>query len=156
MAKRDRLTIHTWDGVTVIDIGAMDIWDGCDLALLRETLVELIERQGRPAVGVNMSHVKYIPSGFFGMLFDWHERGTAIRLYSPQPNVARMLWFRQFFKPVGDDCYLLVSEPMESLVAAEQTGWIDEADWDDLDDPQSVVAFSGREKTFPNFSTNRE
>lgn len=151
MAKRDRMTIHTWDGVTVLDLGDMDIWDGCDLALLRETLVNLIEGEGRRAIGVNMTHVKYIPSGFFGMLYDWHERGVAIRLYSPQPNVARMLWFRQFFEHMGHDSYLLVSEPKESVVESEEAAWQDRDDWDDLDDPHSVPALVVREKPSQSF-----
>ena len=49
-----------------------------------------------------MTFVKYIPSGFFGMLFDWHETGVKIRLYTPQPNVRRMLWFDRFFEPIND------------------------------------------------------
>ena len=54
-----------------------------------------------------MSHVKYIPSGFFGMLFDWYEQGVRIRLFSPQPNVARMLWFNRFFETVSEGCHEL-------------------------------------------------
>jgi hypothetical protein len=41
------------------------------------------------------------------MLYDWYETGIQIRLYAPQPNVRRMLWFSRFFEPVGNDCHLL-------------------------------------------------
>ena len=58
----------------------------------------------RRRIGIDMSHVKYIPSGFFGMLFDWYETGVQIRLYSPQPNVRRMIWFNQFFA-VATECF---------------------------------------------------
>ena len=102
MASRfDRIAIHNWDGVAVLDLGQIDIWDGADLSLLRETLVDQIERKKQRLIGVNIDWVKYIPSGFFGMLFDWYERGTAIFLYSPQPNVANMVSFKQFFRPPG-------------------------------------------------------
>ena len=105
--KKNRMTIHHLNGVTVLDLGNMDIWDGADLALLRETLNRLVEGDRCRSVGVNMQHVKYIPSGFFGMLYDWHDHGVAIRLYTPQPNVENMLWFRQFFNQFPDDAACL-------------------------------------------------
>lgn len=128
-SRKARLTIHQWDGVTVIDLGPMDIWDGADMALLRETLTRLIERERCHKVGVNMRHVKYIPSGFFGMLFDWHDRGIEMSLFTPQANVSRMLWFRQFFDPQLNGRFLLRSEPREAIYAVP-----DEPEWDDLDE----------------------
>ena len=122
-SRHDRMALHDWDGVTVLDLGEMDIWDGADLSLLRETLVRVIETERRPAVGVNMEHVKYIPSGFFGMLFDWHERGTPIFLYRPQPNVANMLWFRQFFETNGSGRFQLLSEPKYELAVESTSEW---------------------------------
>ncbi|MCY2963827.1 MAG: hypothetical protein NT069_09310 [Planctomycetota bacterium] len=101
------LRIYPVDGVTVLHLGEMEIWDGADMALLRETLTQLIKHEKRRSIGVDMTYVKYIPSGFFGMLFDWHEQGTTIRLYTPQPNVRRMLWFDRFFEPLSDTDYEL-------------------------------------------------
>src|SRR5215471_3694407 len=86
------------DDFTVLHLGEMEIWDGADMALLRESLTRLIWSEKKARIGIDMTHVKYIPSGFFGMLFDWFETGVRIRLYSPQPNVRRMLWFNQFFE----------------------------------------------------------
>ena len=71
MASKKNLRLYTQCGVTVLDLGEMEIWDGADLALVRETLTRLIVGEKCRGVGVNMSYVKYIPSGFFGMLFDW-------------------------------------------------------------------------------------
>ncbi len=68
--RKDRMKLHVRDKVTVMDLGVMDIWDGADLSLLRETLASLIEVEKCRHIGVEMEHVKYIPSGFFGMLFD--------------------------------------------------------------------------------------
>jgi hypothetical protein len=99
------------DGFTVLELGNMEIWDGADMALLRETLTRLIKAEKHLAIGVDMTYVKYIPSGFFGMLFDWFETGVQIRLYTPQPNVRNMLWFHQFFEAVGHDSYELAPQP---------------------------------------------
>ncbi|MBI3866323.1 MAG: STAS domain-containing protein [Planctomycetia bacterium] len=100
------------DGFTVLELGSMEIWDGADMALLRESLTRLIKAEKHRAIAVDMTYVKYIPSGFFGMLFDWFETGVRIRLYSPQPNVRKMLWFNQFFDAVGHDGFDLAPQPV--------------------------------------------
>ena len=107
--RKERITINQHGQFLVLELKGVEIWDGADLALLRDTLTELIERGCRFA-GVAMASVKYIPSGFFGMLFDWQDRGVSIRLYDPQPNVNRMLWFRQFFQHLGGGVYGMRTE----------------------------------------------
>lgn len=138
MARKNRMTLHSWHGYTVLDLGDMDIWDGADLALLRDTLAQVIVHEGCRRVGVNMRYVKYIPSGFFGMLYDWLERGVSIRLYRPQPNVANMLWFRKFFEHLGEGCFRLLSEPKANAYAPEED-W-SEYSWDYDDEESSVAA----------------
>jgi hypothetical protein len=108
--KIDTSLIQTLpDGSHVIRLGTMEIWDGADLALLRETLVYIFHQLRSRDFGVDMSYVKYVPSGFFGMLFDWHEMDVRINLYSPQPQIMSMLWFRKFFHVVADGVYQLNS-----------------------------------------------
>jgi hypothetical protein len=125
-SRKDRMTIHEVDGVTVLNLGPVEIWDGADLALLRDTFTRLIQRERRRRIGVDMSTVQYVPSGFFGMLFDWHERGIAMHLYAPRPRVSNMLWFRQFFDHVTNGTYLLQSEPKELLVFDDSCDWGEE------------------------------
>jgi anti-anti-sigma regulatory factor len=107
MANKKFLRVFPDEQVTVLDLGEMEIWDGADMALLRESLTRLIKSEKRRSIGIDMRHVKYIPSGFFGMLFDWYETGVQIRLYGPQPNVRRMLWFNRFFEHIAEDCHEL-------------------------------------------------
>lgn len=141
-SKKKPIAIHQWNGYRVIDLGEVEIWDGANLALLRETLTRLIAADGHTKIGVNMRYVKYIPSGFFGMLYDWHEQGISIRLYSPQPHVQNMLWFRQFFDPVDGDeeCFRLIREERETLVPQTEPEWSEEIDWGFEDESQSVAA----------------
>jgi hypothetical protein len=129
MAKKNRMTIHFRDQFAVLDMGDIEIWDGADLALLRETLIHLIEREERKFVGVDMRYVKYVPSGFFGMLYDWHEKGVAVRLYAPQPRVKNMLWFRQFFDRVEEETFTLLSNPKHQMLPAKPTGWKSDIPW---------------------------
>lgn len=91
------------DGSHVVFMGDAEIWDGADLALLRETFVYLYHQARSRSFGVDMSFVKYAPSGFFGMLCDWREMGVEVRLYAPQPAIANTVWFKQFFTAVGGD-----------------------------------------------------
>lgn len=113
--RRNRVQIDDREGYRVLDLGHIEIWDGADLALIRDMMVETIEK-GATHVGVDMTYVKYIPSGFFGMMFDWLEQGIPVRLYTPQPNVANMLWFRQFFLLASEGVYDMVAEPKAELV----------------------------------------
>ncbi|MGH7127488.1 MAG: hypothetical protein ACREJB_10970 [Planctomycetaceae bacterium] len=137
--KPDRMTLHERDGYTVMDLGAMDIWDGADLALLRETLLHLLEIRRCRGIGVDMTHVKYIPSGFFGMLYDCLEKGVAVRLYTPQANVARMLWFQQFFGHLGGGTYQLQREPKDDLGGRGGPRW-ERDDWAGDEESATVAA----------------
>jgi hypothetical protein len=128
MSKKP-LRLDSRDGFTVLELGSMEIWDGADMALLRESLTRLIKGEKHGAIAIDMRYVKYIPSGFFGLLFDWFETGVRIRLYSPQPNVRKMLWFDQFFEADGQDGFNLAPpqapefEPqymMDDLAAANR------------------------------------
>lgn len=111
-ARKERVTRTIRDGVSVVDLGAMDIWDGAELCLLRETLVHMVHTERHQTIGIDMKQVKFLPSGFFGMLYDWHERGIRVVLFAPQPQICNMLWFRQFFNRI---------EPVVSQTDAENT-----------------------------------
>lgn len=118
--KRQRLNISTNEHSAVVSLEDMEIWDGADLALLREVLTRLIEKDGFRSLGVDLSCVKYIPSGFFGMLFEWYDAGLQIRLYSPQENVAQMLWFRMFFAHEEGESYRLCDDAVKNNSPGEQ------------------------------------
>ncbi len=91
------LTLTLKGPATVLDIGKMEIWDGADLSLIRDTIFRLVNEEGIASVGIDVSRVQHVPSGFFGMLFDWYEQGVTIRLHEPRERVRKMLWFRKFF-----------------------------------------------------------
>ena len=133
MARKKRSLIEVRDGFHVVVMGDMEIWDGADLALLRETLAKLVDTENRPAIGVDLRFVKYIPSGFFGMLYDYTDRGVSVRLYSPQAHIANMLWFREFFEPVDGEAFNLVvkaqtTHSARSAIAAGKAPWSDDED----------------------------
>jgi hypothetical protein len=83
------------------------IWRGKQLSLLRDTLIQIVGRQMRRVVGVDLKGVHDLPSGFFGTLCEWHDRGVVVRIYSPEPRIREMYWFQQFFAVETADCFRL-------------------------------------------------
>lgn len=112
------MTIERRDGIVVLGMGEIEIWDSADLALLRDTLVQLIDKRRCIAVGIDIRYVKGLPSGFFGMLCSWLEsRGVnAVYLFSPQPSIREMLWFRLFFQLKGGESYVMLRNPKSELL----------------------------------------
>lgn len=152
LRKKHRLTVRTEENLAIVALDDMEIWDGADLALLRETLTNLIEKEGYRAIGVDLSAVKYIPSGFFGMLFEWYEQGMKVQLYSPQSNVVQMLWFRMFFVLTEEGVYQLNDDEMRHNSPNEQVAYHrrefmpddDSIDEDDGEDQIKAVRYGVR------------
>ena len=126
MARKHQMMLEKLGGYQVIKLGPIEIWDGSDLSLLRETLSELVERGGVTRVGIDMSHVKYVPSGFFGMLFEWSEQGATICLDDPCERIRNMIWFRQFMAPIADSRFRLETDAVQPV----PLGFGDEPEWD--------------------------
>ncbi len=113
-----RLQVSTEGKIAVLDMGTVEIWDGADLVLLRDTLVEIRSDNRHPKIGINMQHVKSLPSGFFGMLLAWSDKNGpgSVFIISPGESVRGMLWFRLFFDAVAPDRYVLRKEPKSRLI----------------------------------------
>lgn len=132
MAERKNthgLTLQRQRAATIIDIGDMEIWDGADLSLIRDTLTRLIHKERRRSIAIQMRTVKYVPSGFFGMLYDWWEQGISVRLIAPQARVERMLWFQRFFEHEGGDSYVL-REDLHTAADFTDRDDADDGSWD--------------------------
>ncbi len=143
MAERkslDGLTLRDHQGTRLMALGDMEIWDGADLSLLRDGMNHVILKEKRESVAIDMTYVKYVPSGFFGMLFDWFEKGVTVRLFSPQECVANMLWFRQFFDAESDGWHIL-HNGLAANVPARSADWTEE-EWDAHDDRTPTVSAS--------------
>jgi hypothetical protein len=69
--------------------------------------------------------------------------GVAIRLFTPQPRVANMLWFRQFFAEQSKGAYLLQSEPKEMLAFDDSCDWNDEEEEVWVEGPRRSVGALG-------------
>ncbi|HEX6987124.1 MAG TPA: hypothetical protein VF170_17225, partial [Planctomycetaceae bacterium] len=98
--RRAERIVREREGIPVVSLGKANIWDFGDLVRLREVASGLLA-QGRRTIGIDLSHVGCLPSGFMNMLCEWQERGFEVYLFDPRPNVREMLWFRHFTEPVS-------------------------------------------------------
>jgi len=118
--RPQRLSCRVQDETAIVCLNDMEIWDGADLSKLREVLTKMIFEDGYRSIGVDLSTVKYIPSGFFGMLYEWYESGVEVTLCSPRRHVAEMLWFRMFFVCESGDTYRLSDADVRHNTPNEQ------------------------------------
>lgn len=110
-SRKKQVTISYETETAVLNLGEHEIWDGADLAVLREALSQLMLDEGILSVTLEMQYVKALPSGFFGMLHEWLEKveGSSIFLDDPQPQIQNMLWFQEFTLPLPASRYELAA-----------------------------------------------
>ena len=122
MKKKHRVNLRMVDDTAIIGLDVLEIWDGADLIILREALAALVESDGHLSIGVDVSSVMHIPSGFFGMLYEWYESGVEVLLYGPGTHVRNMLWFRMFFRehPLRRDIFRLTDADVRNHTPNQQ------------------------------------
>lgn len=122
MKKKHRVNLRMVDHTAMIGLDVLEIWDGADLIVLREALAALIESDGHLSIGIDLSSVMHIPSGFFGMLFEWYESGVEVLLYAPGTHVRNMFWFRMYFRehPLRRDIFRLTDADVRDNTPNEQ------------------------------------
>ncbi len=123
MQENEPITVQVQDDMVIVAIGKQGIWDGSDLSRLRQALLSQVDGEKCHTIGLDMTYVKHLGTGFFGQLCHWHEKGFAIRLYSPQSCVRQMHWFRMFFELLSDDCFVLLSESKQSVARSTFPEW---------------------------------
>ncbi|MBL4885389.1 MAG: hypothetical protein JKY95_12750 [Planctomycetaceae bacterium] len=137
--RHQRISVQELNGTVSLDMGAIEIWDGADLALLRETVARLTEQEQKKSLSFAMTHVKYVPSGFFGMLLDCYDRGIRIQLVCPTHYVTGMLWFQRFFAKSSQEAYQLHSGPEENIPHDQPLPWASDKDQEIWDANQTQV-----------------
>ena len=100
------VTMH--NGVPVIGLGRAQAWDYGDLVRLRETATRLLA-EGHRSIGIDMSRILYLPSGFMNMLCEWTDREIHVFLYHPEENVREMVWFGEFMERAGDGAFRVIN-----------------------------------------------
>ena len=110
--RRAQRVVGERNGIAVVSLGEANVWDFGDLVRLREVATSLIS-EGRRQIGIDLSHVGCLPSGFMNMLCEWQERGLAVYLFEPRANVREMVWFQKFTEPVSATAFRMTCSPPE-------------------------------------------
>lgn len=98
--RRRQRIVREENGMAIVSLGEANVWDYGDLVRLRET-ANALASAGRRRIGIDLSHVAYLPSGFMNMLCEWTERGFEVSLLNPRRNVRDMRWFSEFSYPTS-------------------------------------------------------
>lgn len=106
--RRMERVVQMRNNIPVISLGRAQAWDYGDLVRLRQSAGTLF-KAGYHRIGIDMSRVIYLPSGFMNMLCEWTDRGTEVLLYHPAANVRQMLWFVEFVESVGDGAFRVIN-----------------------------------------------
>lgn len=106
--RRMERVVRMRGGVPVIGLGSAQAWDYGDLVRLRQTAGQLFHA-GYHQIGIDMSRVVYLPSGFMNMVCEWADLGVEVLLYHPVANVRRMIWFGEFMRPAGDGAFRVIN-----------------------------------------------
>lgn len=116
MLSKNLATVTDLDGIAVHRMPAGIVWEGSELAIIRDSLY-VSHEAGHKRLGVSVDGVRVLPSGFFGLLCDWNDKGVEVYLFDPLPNVQAMLWFRVMFRVAGKGWRLIIasSAPREAV-----------------------------------------
>lgn len=85
------LRVYETGPVTVLGFGGQEILDQIDLAQCRQELLELLEQYGCRVLGFDLTGVRYVPSGFLGLLASFRRLGIEVHLYNPSDDVREVL-----------------------------------------------------------------
>lgn len=91
MLQHEMLRVYETGSVTVLGFGGGEISDRIDLGACRADLTALLHQNQCETLGLDLTGVKYIPSGMLGMLVSLRQQGIAIHLYNPSVDVREVL-----------------------------------------------------------------
>jgi hypothetical protein len=72
-------------------------WEKPEACRMGETVKPLLRDRNLKGIGIDLSDVRFLPSGFFAKLFNWRERGKNVLLTNPHSSVQQMWWFKACF-----------------------------------------------------------
>lgn len=82
----------------LLSLDQTEIWGGPQLIRIRDEMKQRLQHPGTRSVTIDISSVKHLPSGFFGLLHDLRDHGLDVKLLGVQDPIAAMEWFRRFFE----------------------------------------------------------
>ncbi|MEX0704021.1 MAG: STAS domain-containing protein [Planctomycetales bacterium] len=77
--------------LTVIGFDGRDVLDDVNVADCKTEIAEIVRRHQCRVLAVDLTGVKFIPSGLLGLLASLREIVPEVHLYNPSPDVREVL-----------------------------------------------------------------
>jgi anti-anti-sigma factor len=91
MLQHGVLRVYETGAVIVLGFGGGEIPDRIDLGTYRAEITSLLQQNQCEMLGLDLTGVKYIPSGMLGMLVSLRQQGITVQLYNPSADVREVL-----------------------------------------------------------------
>lgn len=85
------LEVYEAGPLTVVGFGGREIIHDINVAPLHDDFNRLIEENSCEQLAVDLTGVKFIPSGMLGLLTSLHRKGIKIEIYNPSDDVRDVL-----------------------------------------------------------------
>lgn len=85
------LEVYQTGPTTVVGFGGRDVLSDVNVALCRDELLELIQREQCQVVAFDLTGVRLIPSGLLGLLASLRNHNAEVHLYNPSDDVREVL-----------------------------------------------------------------
>jgi anti-anti-sigma factor len=85
------LEIYQAGQLTVIGFGGREYLDQLDLSNCYDEIIELIRENDCRSLAVDLTGVKWIPSGLLGVLMSVHRLTGDVHVYNPSKDIREVL-----------------------------------------------------------------
>jgi anti-anti-sigma factor len=87
----DVLRVYETGPLTVVGFGGAEILDQVDLVECRKEILDLLKQHESKVLAFDLSGVRYVPSGFLGLLASLKSMGIEVHLYNPSADVREVM-----------------------------------------------------------------
>lgn len=77
--------------LTVLGFGGHETLDHIDVAECRNEIAELVKDNNCEVLAIDMTGVKWVPSGLLGLLASLRQLGVEVHIYNPSQDVDEVL-----------------------------------------------------------------
>lgn len=94
MASNDSdriIKVYQAGELTVVGFDGRDVRDDVNVAAFKSEITQVIRDSGCRILAVDLTGVKFVPSGLLGLLASLRELVSEVHLYNPSPDVREVL-----------------------------------------------------------------
>ncbi len=94
----------------LLTLNEAELWTASDLSQLRDAIHQRLNT-GEESVCIDLSRVRHLPSGFFGLLCTFRDQGVNVSLFETQRSIHDLIWFKRFFRRGAGNSHCFRKQP---------------------------------------------